>query len=330
MADTSRRAFRLLSLLATGRRWSLTELARRLEVSPRTVRRDVVTLRDLGYPVAALSGPGGGYRFGERGSLPPLLLDEDQALATAVALQTAPTTVFGLGEDAARALNTLSQVLPARTRSTIEALRLTRLHNYWDFAAPPIPTGSLTAVGTAVSRQHVLRYDLLRPDSSRPAPHDADFMPPRRLEPHHLVVWAGRWYVVGYDPDDRSWRVLRVDRIHPHAPTGKPFDRSDVPGGDVAELVMTSHDRGDVAAQWPCTGSVTMPLPAAVVARWAPGGAVVEQLDVRRTRLTVGAWSWAGVAGILTTFDADLTDVEPPELTFAFRRLAARWSHDER
>jgi predicted DNA-binding transcriptional regulator YafY len=324
VADTSRRALRLLSLLATGRRWSLAELGRRLEVSPRTVRRDVATLRDLGYPVTAVSGPAGGYLLGERGTLPPLLLDEDQALATAVALQTAPTTVFGLGEDAARALDTLSQVLPARTRGTIESLRLTRLHNYWDFAAPPIPTSNLTAVGAAVSRQHVLGYDRLRPDGSRPGPHDADFQPPHRLEPHHLVVWAGRWYVVGHDPDEHAWRVLRIDRIHLLAPSGRSFDRREVPGGDVAELVMTSHDRGDVPAQWPCTGSVTMELPAEVVARWAPGGSVVERLDERRTRLTVGAWSWAGVAGILATFDTDVTDVEPAELTGAFRRLARR------
>ena len=144
VADTARRTLRLLSLLATRRRWSLSELAVRLDVSERTVRRDIETLRLLDYPVAAVHGPAGGYQLGGGLALPPLLFDEDQALAVAVALQTAPSTVFGLGADAARALDTLKQAMPARLRTAMESLPLTQLQNYWEFPAPPIDSAALT------------------------------------------------------------------------------------------------------------------------------------------------------------------------------------------
>ncbi|MEV0250798.1 WYL domain-containing protein [Nocardia sp. NPDC050712] len=325
MADTSRRALRLLSLLGTRRRWSLSELAARLDVSERTVRRDIETLRQLDYPVATIHGPDGGYELGAGNTLPPLRFDEEQALAVAVALQTAPGTVFGLGQDAARALDALEQVLPPRLRAEMEALRLTRLQNYWEFPAPPIAPGALKTVGSAVRRQQVLIVESLRPDGTRLDPRDADFTPPHRIEPHHLVVWAGRWYLVAYDLATSDWRVHRVDRLHLHTPPGTPFTRRDLPGGDVAHFVMTSHERGDVPATWECTGSARLQLAAETVARWAPGGSVVEHLDARHCRLTLGAWSWAGIAGILATFDADLTEVQPPELVDACHRLVRRW-----
>lgn len=324
VADTSRRALQLLSLFAARRRWSLGELASRLEVSERTTRRDVETLRRLGYPVATVRGPAGGYELGTGYPLPPLLFDDEQALAVAVALQTAPSSVLGLSDDAARAADTLRQVVPTRLRTTMDTLRLTALQNYWEFEAPPITPEALKAVGGAVRHQQLLVFETLRADGTRPHPRDADFVPPRRVEPHHLVVWAGRWYLVGYDLTDHAWRVHRLDHIHAHAPTGKRFDRREVPDGDVAQLVMTTHDRGDTVSAWECVGSAQLDLPAGAVARWAPGGSVVEHLDDGRSRLTIGAWSWAGVAGILITFDADLSDVRPLELVEACRRLARR------
>ncbi|MGW0179333.1 helix-turn-helix transcriptional regulator [Nocardia sp. NPDC003345] len=311
MAATSRRALRLLSLLATGRRWTLAELAARLDVGERTVRRDIETLRLLDYPVLTMHGPAGGYRLGAGHRLPPLLFDDEQAVAVAVALQTAPNTVFGLGEDAARALDTLEQVMPARLRASVAALRLTRLPNYWEFPGPPIDATALRIAGSAVRRCQVLGAEILGADGTRPAPGSAGFAPPRRIEPHHLVVWASRWYLVGYDHADADWRVHRLDRLHLHPPTGIPFTPRDLPGGDIARFVMTSHDRGDTLASWECTGSARLDLAAATVARWAPGGSVVEHLDSDHCRLTVGAWSWAGVAGLLATFDAELTEVQP-------------------
>jgi predicted DNA-binding transcriptional regulator YafY len=324
VADTSRRALQLLSLFAVRRRWPLGELASRLDVSERTARRDVETLRRLGYPVSTVRGPAGGYELGASHPLPPLPFDDEQALAVAVALQTAPSSVLGLSEDAARAADTLRQVMPTTLRTTMDTLRLTAMRNYWEFQAPPITPDALRAVGGAVRRQHVLAFETLRPDGSRPHPRDADFTTPRRIEPHHLVVWAGRWYVVGFDLTDHTWRVHRVDHIHGHGPTGTRFARREVPGGDVAQLVMTTHDRGDTISAWECVGSARIDLPAETVAKWAPGGSVVEHLDAESSRFTVGAWSWAGVAGILATFDADLSELEPPELVDACQRLVLR------
>lgn len=176
---------------------------------------------------------------------------------------------FGLGDEAARALVTLKQVMPLQLRAVMEALPFTRLQNYWEFSAAPIAPEALKPVGSAVRHQHLLGFELLRTDGTRPDPRDTDFVPPRRIEPHHLVVWAGRWYLVGWDLQDDTWCVLRVDRLHPQAPTGVPFTPRELPGGDVARFVMTSHDRGDVPAQWQCIGTVRMALPAETVARWS-------------------------------------------------------------
>ncbi|MBT2386785.1 YafY family protein [Streptomyces sp. ISL-11] len=325
MASTSRRALRLLSLFGSRQLWPLRELADGLGVSERTARRDIETLRELGYPITTVHGPDGGYRLGAGHPLPPLVFDRDQALAVAVALQTAPSTVFGLGDEAARTLVTLEQAMPAALRASMESLRLTRLQNYWEFPAPPIDPATLTAVGAAVRHRHVLVTETLRADGSRPETGDDDFLPARRVEPHHLVVWAGRWYLVAYDLGDDQWRVHRVDRLRPR-PTTHPFGARELPHGDLARFVMSSHDRGDTLAAWQCTGTARLNLPADVVARWAPGGSVVEHLDTEHCRLTLGAWSWAGVAGILATFDTELTDLHPPELAQACRRIARRWA----
>jgi predicted DNA-binding transcriptional regulator YafY len=325
MATTAHRALRLLSLLGSRRQWPLRELAERLEVSARTVRRDLDTLRGLGYPVTTVHGPDGGYRLGTGHTVPPLLFDHDQALAIAVALQTAPSTVSGLRDDTARALATLRQAMPELLRAAMESVHLTRLTNYWEFSAPPIDSSALSAVGAAVRRGHVLVAEFLRPDGTRPAPADEDFAAARRIEPHHLVVWAGRWYLVAYDLDAGRWRVHRVDRLHTR-PTTRRFERREPPGGDLAHFVMSTHDRGDTAAAWQCTGSARLTIPAHVVARWAPGGSVVEHLGDGHCRLTLGAWSWAGIAGILATFDTDLADLHPPELVHACRQVARRYA----
>ena len=325
MASTSRRALRLLSLLGSRRQWPLRELATRLDASERTVRRDIETLRRLDYPITTVHGPAGGYRLGAGHTLPPLLFDDDQALAVALALQTAPSTVFGLGDDAARALAAIEQVMPAPLRASMESLRLTRLQNYREFPAPPIDSTALTAVGAAVRHRRVLVTETLRADRSRPEPGNDDFVPARRIEPHHLVIWAGRWYLVGYGVEDHEWRVHRVDRLRPR-PTTHRFAAREFPGDGLARFVMSSHDRGDTLAAWQCNGSARLNLPADVVARWAPGGSVVEHLDSDHCRLILGAWSWAGVAGILATFDTELTDVRPRELVRACRLLAYRWA----
>lgn len=330
MARTSSRLLTLLSLLGARNVWSGRELADRLGVSTRTLRRDVESLRELGYPARAVKGPDGGYQLGAGSRLPPLLLDDEQAVAIAVALQTAPASVTGLDDALARALTSIKQVMPAHVRADAEAMHLTAIRNAWDFSAPPIAADTVRAVGHAVRNSHLLRFDHRTVDGRRPDPGDPDFLPPARVEPHHLVVWAGRWYLVAYCLTDERWAIYRLDRIRPHDPTGIPFSRRALPQPSVARYVMTSCDRGDTAARWQCRGTVVIELPAEVVARWAPGGSVVERLSDTHTRLTLGAWSWAGIAGLIGTFDADITAVEPDELQDACRALADRYQRATR
>ena len=148
----------------------------------------------------------------------------------------------------------------------------------------------------------------------------------RVLEPHHLVVWAARWYRVAHEAGPRRWDVLRLDRITRPELTGAPFAERDLPGGGPGALVQRTAARGDRLAPWPCTGSAVLALPAEVVARFAPGGAVVRSLDETRCELSMGAWSWIGLTGLFTTFGSPMTDVRPPELRAAFTRAAEHLS----
>ncbi|MFF8712135.1 helix-turn-helix transcriptional regulator [Streptomyces sp. NPDC015184] len=324
MADTSERILRLLSLLQARVEWSGAELATRLGVSARTLRRDVDTLRELDYPVEAVKGPGGGYRLGAGCKLPPLVLDDDQAIAIAVALQTAPATVTGIDDAVGRALTTLRRTMPARLRAATEALDFTALRNYWELAAPPVDIAILRTVGAAIRTTRVLRFDYRDADGTVPAPGEPGFRPPREVEPHHLVVWAGRWYLVAREHRQRTWHTYRVDRISPRTPAGAAFRAAPLTHDDLTRLVVQNPHRGDTAGPWPCVGSADLELPAQVVARWAPGGSVVEPIDPYRCRLTIGGWSWAGVAGLFVTFDADLGEVRPPELRDALLRIGRR------
>ena len=324
MADTSERILRLLSLLSARVEWPGAELVQRLNVSARTLRRDVETLRDLGYPVHAIKGPRGGYRLGAGGKLPPLVLDDDQAIAIALALQTAPATVTGIDDAVARALTTLRQVMPVRLRAASDAFEVTSLRNYWEFSALPIDVVTLQSVGSAIRTAHTLRFDYANPEGEVPAPGKVGFHPPREVEPHHLVVWAGRWYLIARDRKHQTWSTYRVDRIRPKSSTGTPFTLNPLTLDDLNRLVVQNPDRGDTPGQWQCIGSATLSLPADVVARWAPGGSVVTPIDPSHCRLTIGGWSWAGVAGLFITFDTDLTDIGPLALAETIRAVGQR------
>lgn len=325
VADTSARILRLLSLLEARVEWRGSDLAARLDVSARTLRRDVDTLRELGYPINAVMGAGGGYRLGAGGRLPALVLDDDQAIAIALALQTAPATVSGIDDAVTRALTTLRQVMPARLRAASEAFEVTSLRNYWDFSAAPVDVATLRTVGAAIRTARVLHFDYRDRDGTVPDPGRPGFRPPREVEPHHLVVWAGRWYLIARDHRDRTWHTYRVDRIRPRTPgSGAVFTPQPLTRDDLTRLVVQNPDRGDTPGQWQYVGSAVLDLPASVAARWAPGGSVVEPVDAHRCRLTIGGWSWAGIAGLLITFDTDLSDVEPPELRAAMDRISQR------
>jgi predicted DNA-binding transcriptional regulator YafY len=227
MLETSARLLALLSLLQARRDWPGEALAERLRVSPRTVRRDVDRLRELGYPVRATKGPDGGYRLDAGADLPPLLFDDEQAVAVAVALQT--TQVGGIEAPARRALATIRQVMPARLRGRIDALEVTVVPSSAQAARPDVDPAVLVAVGSAVRAREVLRFDYDGGSAPLLGSGDAAFRPPRRAEPHHLVTWGGRWYLVAWDLERHDWRTFRVDRMTPRTPTGPRFAPRDLP-----------------------------------------------------------------------------------------------------
>jgi predicted DNA-binding transcriptional regulator YafY len=323
MSSTSSRMLKLLSLLQARADWTGPELAERLEVSARTLRRDVDSLRAMGYRVETSKGPYGGYRLGAGKALPPLVFDAEQAVAIGLALRTAPAAVTGIGEGTRRALATLRQVMPPTMRNELDAFDVTPIWNPWDFAGPPVAASSVSAVGTAIRARQILTFDYEPGDGDGPARGARDATPVR-VEPHHLALWAGRWYLVAFAIDLADWMIYRLDRVRPHPSSGHTFTPRTPPYDSVADYVMNHHDRGDTPAKWQCRGSAVLHLPANVVARWAPGGSVIEAVDDDRSRLTLGAWSWAGIAGLLSTFDTDLEQIEPSELRRACGLVASR------
>ncbi|MFI7214315.1 helix-turn-helix transcriptional regulator [Micromonospora maritima] len=319
MPTTSARLLALLSLLQARRDWPGTVLADRLGVSARTVRRDVDRLRELGYPIASTRGPDGGYRLGAGSALPPLLFDDEQAVALTVALQTAATTVTGIEEAAARALATVRQVMPSRLRHRVDALRVVAVERAGAAAKPRVEPGLLMTLSAAVHAREVLRFDY-----RTAATGSTEDAPPRRAQPHHLVTWGGRWYLVAWDLDRDDWRTFRVDRISPRTPTGPRFTPRELPGGDVAAFVAGRFRGATGPGDWPCRGEVILDLPARVVSAWTRDG-LVEELGPDRCRLVLGGWSWPGLAALFGRYDADIEVVGPPELRDAFAHLARRY-----
>ncbi|AWL39104.1 MULTISPECIES: YafY family protein [unclassified Streptomyces] len=313
MPKTSARLLALLSLLQARRDWPGALLAERLDVSPRTVRRDVDRLRELGYPVAAFKGPEGGYRLEAGTELPPLLFDDEQAVALALALQAVTTTGAGVEEAAARALTTLRQVMPARLRHRLDTLRVTAVAPATSGRGERAGGGTLMAIGAAVHAHEVLHFDYTGSET------------PRRAEPHHLVTYAGRWYLVAWDLDREDWRTFRADRITPRVPTGPRFTPREVPGGEVAAFVAGRFQGAEAPGDWPCRGEVVLRTAAATVAPYVRDG-LVEALGPDRCRLVLGAWSWTALAAGLGRFDADIEAVGPDALREAFARLSRRYA----
>lgn len=320
MAAPTSRLLTLLSLLQVRRDWPGSTLAERLEVSHRTVRRDIDRLREMGYRIQATMGPDGGYRLVAGCELPPLLFDDEQVVALAVALQAATAAGAGIEEASLRALTTIRQVMPSRLRHRLDALTFTTVRSRPGDAVPDsVSPAVLIAISVAVRAREVLRFDYAR--STLHA--DDDPWPPRRVEPQHLVTAQGRWYLVGWDLDREGWRLFRADRITPRTPSGPRFMPREVPGGDVAEYVSARFKGSANADRWPCHGKVVLSLPARDVRPFA-GDGVVEELGPDRCSLQAGAWSWIALAAALNRFDADIEVVRPPELVHAFGILAER------
>lgn len=317
---TTTRLLQLLSLLQTRRDWPGSVLASRLETSDRTVRRDIERLREMGYNIRATMGPDGGYRLDAGSELPPLLFDDDQAVAVAIALQSAPAIGAGIEEAAIRALGTIRQVMPSRLRHRLDALEVTTVGRAGDASPANVSLEVLVALANAIRAREVLRFDYLARDAE---PDDRAPVPPRRTEPSHLVTSQGRWYLLGWDLDRDDWRLYSVDRVRPRTPNGAPFLRRTVPGGDVNEFISARFKGSDVN-EWPCRGSVILDLPSREVLPFA-GDGTVTAVDDDRCMLEAGSWSWGALAASFGRFEVAMEVVGPPELSAAFATLAARY-----
>lgn len=312
MAETSARLLELLSLLQMHRDWSGFDLADRLGVTTRTVRRDVDRLRGLGYPVHATRGTSG-YRLGAGAQLPPLLLNDDEAVAVVMGLRAAADgSVTGIEEASVGALSKLEQVLPSRLRHRVNTLSGTTVRAGVE-PGPSVSVEVLLAVAEACRRQERLRFDYSSPRGGESV---------RAVEPYRLVNFGRRWYLVAFDVERDDWRTFRVDRLRPRIPTGPRFTDRELPYGDAATYL--SHQLS--WRTWPFQAVVRMHEPAEVMAEcvW-PGMGVLEAVDERSCLLHLGAETAADLAWMVTAVQVDFTLVEgPPELAVELRELAQR------
>ncbi|WP_424466966.1 helix-turn-helix transcriptional regulator [Pseudoclavibacter helvolus] len=321
---TSSRVLALLSLLQTRRGWSGQELADRLGVTPRTVRRDIDRLRELEYRIEAWKGPAGGYRLAAGSELPPLRFDDEQAVAIAVALRGAPALGVDIDEAAARALETVRQVMPSRLRHRVDGIRFTGAADA--SIAARVEPAVLEAVSEAARDRRVLRFDYAPGDPAESAPADATTPPaPRRVEPHAVIVRGGRWYLVAWNLDGADWRAYRLDRLTPRTPLGAQFGERDIPAGSAAAFLEARFKGAHEVNEWPCTGEVRLRVSASEAAKWLPD-AVVTGVDDASCLVRLGSWSWVGLLASIARFDADFEVVGPAELSEAAATLAARFA----
>ncbi len=312
MLETSARLLRLLSLFQVRRYWSGKDLSERLEVTPRTLRRDVERLRSLGYPVHSTSGTAGGYQLGAGATLPPLLLDDDEAVAVAVGLRTAANgSVAGIEEASMRALTKLEQVLPSRLGRRVAALHsfIVPMAN----AGPTVTSETLAVIAGACRDNDELHFSY----QSREGLSSL-----RRVEPHRLVHSGQRWYLVAWDVGRKDWRTFRVDRIASRLRTGPRFRPRQLPHADVAAYVA----QGVAYEQYPCRAKVVLHASAERLAEWLPATAgMLEAIDERRCILHTGSYSFEMLAGNLALLGVDFEVQEPQELVEQFHRIAARF-----
>ena len=317
MANTSSRTLQLLSLLQTQRYWPGPALADRLGVSARTLRRDIDRLRELGYPVQAARGVDGGYQLAPGASLPPLLVDDDEAVALAVGMQAAALgAVAGIEEAAVRALTKVIQVMPSQLRRRVDALRAVTVPGDWSGAGPTVPPEVLITVALTCRDSERLEFGYTARGGERTE---------RQVEPHRLVPLGRRWYLVAYDLTRHDWRSFRLDRLtRPHS-TGARFRPRKLPGGDAAAFVRAGI--ADAPAPWVVEALVE--APAAVVrervGRWCtvtdlPGSGGPARC---RIRMTADTLDWPAMA--LGVLGADFEVLTPAELTEHVREWGARF-----
>jgi predicted DNA-binding transcriptional regulator YafY len=311
MSETSSRLLELLSLLQGRRDWPGDELAERLEVSGRTIRRDVERLRRLGYPVESITGPAGGYRLRAGAAMPPLLLDDEEAIAIAVGLRTAArTSVTGIEETAVRALVKLEQVLPAHLRRRVAALGSATFT--LPPAGPTVDPQHLTVIAAACRDSECLRFNYRSRDGT----------PSRRhVEPHSLLNHGRRWYLVAWDRAREDWRTFRIDRLASPSPAGARFTPRALPARDAAAFVEQSISSAPNRFE----AVVILHAPAReIVSRVPSHWGTIEPIDASTCEYRTGDddLRWLAVRVAMLGVDFELR--EPPELVDEVRALASR------
>ncbi|MGW2205652.1 helix-turn-helix transcriptional regulator [Streptomyces sp. NPDC001774] len=314
MTDTPARLLNLLSLLQTPREWPGSELAERLSVSGRTIRRDIDRLRELGYPVEATKGAVGGYRLVAGTAMPPLLLDDEEAVAIAVGLRAgAGHAIEGVEEASVRALAKLEQVLPSRLRHRVSTLQNATIPLTRGDGATVAPS-TLTALAGAVTAQERLRFGYRAGDGTESR---------RLVEPYRLVSTGRRWYLVAYDMEREDWRTFRVDRVSDPFATGARFTPRELPAGGAAEYMTRSMSR----AQPELDLDVTFDAPADFVAARLPAHLTPTPTGATTCRLrtrTADSTEWLAIR--LALVDAPFTIHAPSSLTTYAKDLGARLS----
>jgi predicted DNA-binding transcriptional regulator YafY len=312
VGDTAGRLLRLLSLLQSRPSWTGPELAERLAVTERTVRRDVTRLRDLGYPVDAATGPFGGYELGAGGALPPLLLDDDEAVAVVMGLRSAAGgTIAGLEDAAVAVLTKLEQVLPGHLRERVTALH-TATERLPGRATAQVESSLLVTIAQAARALERLRFTY-----RTNAQHESE----RRVEPYRLVNTDRRWYLVARDLDRNAWRTFRVDRMRDVQATGHRFVRTETP--DAVALVS----EGLALAVYPVRATVRVLAPPDEVQRAVARDVGVLETDEHGTTvMRVGGDDVFWIARWLAAMPYPFEVLDPPELRDALRELAERLS----
>ncbi|MGW0521809.1 helix-turn-helix transcriptional regulator [Crossiella sp. NPDC003009] len=331
MLDTSSRLLALLALMQSRPEWTGAQLAERLAVSGRTIRNDIERLRTLGYPVEAERGPAGFYRLGAGAKLPPLLLDDEEAVAVAIGLR-AGRGVTGIEESAARALSKLEQVLPHRLRRQVTALHQAVSegpdNTGSNVADPVVDAAVLATVAAAVRDSELLRFDYTAPVREDDTPRRNDASAPFGdwpvlVEPYRLVSWQRHWYLVARGPETGAWHTYRADWITLRMATGRRFTPVEFPGGDYASFVL----RDVATAGWQVHARITVRAPAEdVLARINPAVGVVEAVDESTSVLVTGADSLEMIAVYIGMLGLDFHVTEPPELVEHLRTLGRRYA----
>ncbi|GAB2985296.1 helix-turn-helix transcriptional regulator [Actinotalea caeni] len=312
MLATSARLLQLLTLLQTRRAWRGTDLAERLGVGTRTVRNDVARLRELGYPVESAVGRAGGYRLGAGATLPPLLLDDDEACAVAVGLRAGVVGgVLGMAEASVQALTKLDQMLPSRVRHRVA--RLAAAIEGVPAEGPPVAVEVLTAIAGATQDRQQLRFDYTTHDGA---------VTRRAAEPHRLVHVHRHWYLLAWDVDRADWRTFRVDRIALRTPNGPRFVPRDPPDPDVGGYV----ERSVREAIWQHRARILLHAPLREAAeRVTPAIGTLEAVDESTCELRTGADTLPVLAVYLGFLGFDFEVLDPPELLEHVRVLADRY-----